>query len=96
MATMAQREATLAQLRERLAALKPVLLELTDESERHAGHAGAREGGHFTLLIESTTFVGQSRLQAQRAVLQLLGDLRSIGVHALSISTRIPQVSSFN
>jgi len=37
-------------------ALMPERLEIVDDSAAHAGHAGAREGGHFTVRIVSTAF----------------------------------------
>lgn len=41
------------------AALEPSLLELSDESALHAGHAGAASGGsHFRLKIVSQRFEG--------------------------------------
>jgi len=41
-------------IRERLAALEPQSLDLLDESDRHAGHEGAKAGGnHFRLTIVS-------------------------------------------
>ena len=83
---------TVELLRSRLASLNPENIEIIDDSHRHAGHAGAREGGHFTLSISSAEFVGQSKLQRQRTVLNLLGDLRAIGVHALSITASDPKL----
>lgn len=87
---MADREATLRLIRERLAALEAVSIDLIDDSAHHAGHAGAREGGHFRLEIVAPCFAGLSRLQAQRLVLDRIGDLRGAGIHALSITARAP------
>lgn len=84
------REATLQLIRDRLAELDPVSVSLTDDSARHAGHAGAKEGGHFRLEIVAACFAGMSRLQAQRLVLERIGDLHAAGIHALSITTRGP------
>ena len=75
-------------IRERLADLAPESIEIVDESDRHAGHAGAREGGHFRLEIVARVFNGQTRLQCQRMVLDRLGDLRTAGIHALAITAR--------
>ena len=47
-------------LRERLMALEPLTLLIEDESHRHAGHAGAKEGGHYDLLIIAEGFDGKN------------------------------------
>ncbi|MFM8586439.1 MAG: BolA family protein [Gammaproteobacteria bacterium] len=81
----------LSLLEERLTrALAPDLLELRDDSALHAGHVGAREGGHFHLVIRSKKFVGLAPLARHRLVYEALGDLKAVGVHALSIDARIP------
>lgn len=82
------RTATLDLIRSRLAPLAPTAIDIVDDSHRHAGHAGAKEGGHFTLTVTAPGFAGKGKLQAHRMVLDLLGDLRSAGIHALSIVTR--------
>ena len=45
-------------------AFQPTRLEIEDDSGRHAGHSGAREGGesHFNVLIQSAAFAGAWRL----------------------------------
>ena len=80
-------------IRERLTTmLVPSRLDLTDESARHAGHAGARAGGesHFRLTIVAAAFAGKSRIERQRLVFAALGDLMQTDVHALSISALTP------
>jgi BolA protein len=74
------------------AAFSPIRLEVEDDSARHHGHAGAREGGesHFNVVIEAATFQGLSRVQRQRAVLAALADELAGPVHALSIKARAP------
>ena len=44
------------------AALAPQVLDIDDQSERHRGHAGYREGGesHFHLTIVSDAFAGKA------------------------------------
>jgi BolA family transcriptional regulator, general stress-responsive regulator len=82
-----------AAIRSRLtAAFEPAVLELVDESARHAGHAGARPEGesHFRVAIVAEAFVGKSRLERQRLVYAALGDLMRSDVHALSISALTP------
>lgn len=72
--------------------LTPARLVIIDDSDRHAGHAGARAGGesHFTVEIESEAFVGLGRLQRQRLVMGILADELKGPVHALSIKARAP------
>lgn len=82
------RSATPELIRQRLAPLAASAIEIVDDSARHAGHAGAREGGHFTLTVVAPGFRGLSRLECHRRVTELLGDLRAAGIHALSIVTR--------
>lgn len=88
------RSATLDLIRRRLAPLagdgKRFACAIEDDSHRHAGHAGAREGGHFRLTVVSDSFRGVSTLQRHRLVLDLLGDLRAAGIHALSIVAQVP------
>ena len=72
-------------------ALAPASIDVTDDSAAHAGHAGAREGGHFSVVIVSEQFRGQSRLERHRQVYRALGDLRQQGIHALAIAARTPE-----
>ena len=71
-------------------ALEPQLLEITDESHLHAGHAGARDGrGHFHVRIACARFHGLSRLAQHRLVYDALGDLMTTDIHAVRISAEI-------
>lgn len=81
----------IAAIRSRLtSALDPQLLEITDESHLHAGHAGARDGrGHFHIHITSARFRGLSRLAQHRLVYDALGDLMTTDIHAVRISAQI-------
>ena len=74
------------------AGLNPSQLEVVNDSAHHAGHMGDDGSGesHFTVIIESGAFVGQSRLARQRLVNQALGDLMAGTVHALVIKARAP------
>ena len=65
------------EIRRRLGALRPERLELSDESARHAGHAGARPGGntHWQLLIVSPEFTGKTTLARHRMIYDAIGDL---------------------
>ena len=79
-----------ALLRARLARLAPSALEIRDDSAAHKGHAGAREGGHFDVLVVSDAFAGLSRLKRHQRVLGEVGDLLPSPVHALSIRALTP------
>ena len=78
-----------------VAALQPSELELVDESHRHAGHAGARDGrGHFAVRIVSDVFAGKPPLARHRIVYAALGALMQTDIHALSIDARAPGETS--
>ena len=72
------------------AALQPVALQVIDDSHLHAGHAGAREGRHFTVRVTSDAFVGLSRVARHRLVYDALRSLVAEGIHALAIVARTP------
>jgi BolA protein len=72
------------------AALAPLVLEVQDDSHLHAGHAGAREGRHFSVRIVSPGFKGLSRLARHRLVYDSLHSLMPRGIHALAIDARVP------
>ena len=78
------------QLRERLAGLQPLKILIEDESHRHAGHAGAREGGHYTLEIVAGVFSGKNTVARHRLIYDAAGDLMRRGIHALSIRAFAP------
>jgi BolA protein len=82
-----------ARIRERLAALEPLDIELVDESSKHAGHAGWRPGGgtHWRLSIVSPRFAGKTTLARHRMVYQALGELMQNPIHALAITARTPE-----
>jgi BolA protein len=74
------------------AGLAPLSLEIEDESHRHAGHAGARDGrGHFRVRIVSAAFAGQAPLARHRAVYAALGEMMQTDIHALAIDARAPE-----
>lgn len=82
-------------IRERLqAAFSPSSLQITDESHKHAGHAGARGGGHFIAHIVSDAFTGKSTLQRHRMVYDAMGELMNTEVHALSIKAETTEESN--
>ena len=73
-------------------ALAPLRLTVVDDSHRHEGHAGSPGGGesHFRVEIVSQRFDGQSRLERQRLVYQILSEELAGPVHALSVTARAP------
>jgi BolA protein len=76
------------ELQAALLSLQPTRLEIRDDSARHAGHAGALEGGHFHVLIESPVFAGVPALERHRMVYAAAAELMGRGIHALSIDAR--------
>ena len=82
-------------LPERLRALleqgfAPTALDIRDDSDRHAGHAGASAGGHYAVQIRSAQFTGMPPLARHRAVYAALANLMGNGIHALSLQTLAP------
>jgi BolA protein len=78
----------LTAIRDRLTtALSPQQLEVIDESQHHAGHAGASTGmGHYAVSIQSPLFAGKSLVEAHRLIYQALGEMMETDIHALKIS----------
>jgi len=102
--TLTRRATTLARMRvadairEKLtAAFSPSTLEITDESARHAGHAGAAraDGGagetHFHVCMVTAAFAGVSRVERQRRVHAALAEELAESVHALSLKLQTPE-----
>jgi len=79
-------------IRAALQTLSPSLLEVVDESHKHIGHQGARDGrGHFAVEIVSDSFAGQSALARHRRVYDALASMMQSDIHALSIRARTPE-----
>lgn len=78
------------------AKLKPIKIQLENQSHLHAGHQGSPETGesHFSLMVVSEKFIGLNRVQQQRLVYQILKDELSGPVHALALSTSAPPSTS--
>jgi BolA protein len=74
------------------AAFAPERLEVTDDSDKHAGHSGARAGGesHFTVVIAAAAFHGVPRIQRQRKVYGVLAEELAGPIHALSVKALAP------
>lgn len=72
-------------------ALAPELLEVTDNSQAHAGHAGAQSGGgHYHVVITARVFTGKSLVQRHQLIYQALGDMMKTQIHALGIEASTP------
>jgi BolA protein len=83
-------------IRSCLAVFEPLALDVSDESAKHAGHAGASPSGetHYNVRIVSQQFAGLSRVDRQRRVLAALdGEFRA-GLHALSLKALTPSEAS--
>jgi BolA protein len=76
-----------ADLRQRL---RPESIAVRDDSAQHAGHAGARDGGHYALRIVAACFAGRGRVARHRLVYDALGSLPARGIHALVIEALAP------
>lgn len=72
-------------------AFAPVSLEVIDDSHRHAGHAGARDGrGHYRVRIVSERFAGTRPLERHRMVYAALGHMMETDIHAVSVVAETP------
>jgi len=70
----------------------PIALEVSDESDKHHGHAGARPEGetHFRVRITAPEFAGLTRVARHRAITDALAAEFASGLHALSIDAQVP------
>jgi len=76
-------------------AFSSVLVAVEDDTARHAGHVGARDGaGHFLVRIESEDFTGRSRLERHRLVYKALAEMLPREIHALNIEAVSPEDDS--
>ncbi len=81
----------IVQIEQALAVLQPVSMQIRDDSAKHAGHAGARDGrGHFSVRIVSAQFEGLSPIKRHQAVYAAVADLLQTDIHALAIEARTP------
>lgn len=80
-----------SRIRSALDALDPLSLDIRDDSHKHAGHAGARDGrGHFSVHLVSARFEGLPPLRRHRLVYDALGQLMKTDIHAVAIQARTP------
>jgi len=79
-------------LRERLQAeLNPSVLDITDDSHLHAGHAGNTGGSHYTVKIVSSRFEGLKLVMRHRLVYDAVHDMiNKAEIHALAINAVAP------
>lgn len=83
---------TVELITQKLAVLFPERIIITDESARHAGHAGAKGGGgHYVLTIVSVKFEGRSALERHRLVYDALQEIMRKHIHALSVKAYTPE-----
>jgi len=81
----------IAAMEARLAVLEPVSLDIIDESSKHAGHAGAREGGgHYVVNIVSAQFAGKNTVVRHRMIYLALAEMMKREIHALTIQAQAP------
>jgi BolA protein len=87
--------ARIERMRVALQALSPQALEIRDDSHKHVGHEGARDGrGHFSVDITSAGFEGMAPLARHRRVYAALADMMQTDIHALQIKARTPAEAS--
>lgn len=73
------------------AAFAPLELQIRDDSHKHAGHEGARDGrGHFFVRIVSAQFSGKRLIERHRLVYEALGSMMQSDIHALSVDAEAP------
>ena len=74
-------------------AFAPAEIEVVDDSERHRGHSGYRDGGetHFNVRIVAEAFAGKRRIERHRMVHERLADELAGGVHALALKIATPE-----
>ena len=72
-------------------ALAPRMIDIVDDSAAHAGHAGARGGGHYRVTLVAEAFRGRSSLERHRLVYAAVAPLMNSAVHALNVVARTPE-----
>ena len=82
---------TIERIQRQLASLAPENLDIVDESSKHAGHEGAKGGGHYQMTIVSIQFRGKSTMARHRLVYAALSGMMHKEIHALSIKAYTPE-----
>jgi BolA family transcriptional regulator, general stress-responsive regulator len=74
-------------------AFPPAQVQVTDDSHRHEGHAGARPEGetHYSVRVVSPGFAGMNRVARSRAAHAVLEAEFGTGLHALSLRLLTPE-----
>jgi len=78
-------------------AFAPSILEVINESHKHAGHQEHFDGSgetHFRIKIIADQFASMSRIDRHRAITSLLTQEFNKGLHALAIEAHAPQHSN--
>ena len=79
-------------IKQKLTFLSPEKIEIIDESRKHIGHEGAKNGGgHFLLTIVSGNFYKKSTIERHRIIYDALGEMVGRDIHALSIKAYTPK-----
>lgn len=76
-------------IRDILCALKPHYIEIIDESNYHAGHAGniSNSGeSHYKLTIKADIFFNKTRIEQHKMIYNLLAEEFRTGLHAIIIN----------
>lgn len=68
---------------------QPEYIEIENESNKHSVAPGSET--HFRVLIVSNQFQGQSRVERQRKIYQLVADEFKAGLHALALYVFTPE-----
>jgi len=83
---------TITIIKQKLTVLRPEKIEILDESSKHIGHEGAKNGGgHFLLTIVSGNFYEKSTMERHRMIYAALGEMMERDIHALSIKAYTPE-----
>ena len=83
---------TIKIIKQKLTFLSPEKIEIIDESRKHIGHEGAKNGGgHFLLTIVSSNFYKKSTIERHRIIYDALGKMVGRDIHALSIKAYTPE-----
>jgi BolA protein len=89
---MMNSEERITMIKDRLnQSLSPASIDIIDDSHKHAGHASAKGGGHFTITVVAQEFEGKSLIQRHRMVYDAIGDGMKSEIHALSIKAKTPE-----
>ena len=76
-----------AEIHARLQTLAPEILEVVNESHKHAGHSGDDGSGesHWRVVIKASSLDDMSRIARHRAIHSAIGPDLMARIHALAI-----------